>query len=154
MASVAIGEWTRAQSALREEIRRVTELLRSVRNPGAPALGHWSAAEVAMHLSQAWLAVPGLARKDLSGVYDVLPGLEAQAGDSLMLDVWDLSGVTTMGVRADEERDLHVLADRIEQRAEGYFAGFAGASGGPPSVGRGASRTCGFPAPSRDSTMK
>ncbi len=126
MAPVAGVDWLAAQRALRHEVGRVTELLRSVRDPGPRALGDWSVAEVAMHLSQTWVAVPGLVAEDLSGVYGVLPNLEGIAGASLISDVWDLSGVTTLGVRSDPERDLRVLADRIEERADRFFEGLAG----------------------------
>lgn len=66
--------WDRAQDALRDEVRRVTALLRSVRDPAAPEVGNWNLAGTAMHLSQVWLVVPGLAREDLSGIYEVMPG--------------------------------------------------------------------------------
>ncbi len=120
--------WGRAQDALRDEVGRVTELLRSVRDPVAPCVGNWTLAETAMHLSQVWLVAPGLARQDLSGIYEVMPGLAGTAGDSLIRDIWELAGVTDLGVRSDPERDLAVLADRIEARAEAYFADCAGRS--------------------------
>jgi len=90
---------------LRDEVERVVRLLRSVTNPAAPALGEWSVAEVAMHLSQAWMAVPGLAREDLSAVHEVLPSLRGTAGASMVRDMWDLGEATQMGVRHDPERD-------------------------------------------------
>jgi hypothetical protein len=124
--------WQQSLDALRDEVRRVTELLRSVRDPGAPAVGQWSLAEVAMHLSQGWVAMPGLARRDLSRVYAVLPDLADVAGGSLIRDMWELGGVTTRAVQADPERDPAVLADRIEQRAEEYFAESAGHRGDEP----------------------
>ena len=111
----------RARSALRDEVRRVVPLLRSLRNPAAPAVGRWTVADVAMHLSQAWIAVPGLAKQDLSDVHAVLPDLKGTAGASLIRDVWDLGGVTQQGVLADPERDLSVLADRIAARADDYL---------------------------------
>lgn len=114
-------DWRRAQDALRTEVSRVTALLRSVHDPGAPAVGEWNLAEVAMHLSQAWVVVPGLARGDLSGAYEVLPGLGGTAGESLITNLWDLGGVTVDAVRADAERDPRVLADRIEVRAQEFF---------------------------------
>ncbi len=120
--------WQRAQDALRDEVRRVTALLRSVRDPAAPAVGNWNLAETAMHLSQVWLVVPGLAREDLSGIYEVLPGLAGTAGASLIRDIWELAGVTDLGVRSDPERDPAVLADRIEARAQAYFEDCAGRS--------------------------
>jgi hypothetical protein len=112
-------DWNRGQKALRKEVGRVVELLRSVRNPAAPALGDWTVAEVAMHLSQAWMAVPGLAGRDISAIREVLPEV---TGPSLIRDLWDLSELTSLGVRNDPERNPSVLADRIEQRATEYFA--------------------------------
>lgn len=112
-------EWGRGQKALRQEVGRVVGLLRSVRHPTAPALGDWKVAEVAMHLSQAWMAVPGLAGRDISAIREVLPDL---TGPSLIRELWDLSELTSLGVRNDPERNCSVLADRIEQRAAAYFA--------------------------------
>ena len=122
-------DWVRAQDALRREVGRVTALLRSVRNPSAPAIGHWSVAELAVHLSQVWLVVPGLSQADLSAVWEWFPGLESRSGESLIPDVWDLANATSLGVSTEQERDLAVLADRIEQRAAAYFD--ACGAGGP-----------------------
>ena len=61
VASVSAAEWQQSQDALRDEVRRVTTLMRSINDPGVPAVGQWNLAEVAMHLSQAWILVPGLA---------------------------------------------------------------------------------------------
>lgn len=121
-------DWVQTQNALRQEVERVTDLLRSVRTPDAPAVGQWTLAEVAMHLSQAWLVVPGLARRDLSRIYEVMPSLVGTAGDSLVRTMWDLAAVTDLGVNSDPERDPAVLADRIEARAEEYFRECAGRS--------------------------
>ncbi|MPZ66345.1 MAG: hypothetical protein GEU83_12820 [Pseudonocardiaceae bacterium] len=125
--AVEVG-WERAQDALRDEVHRVTALLRSVRDPAAPAVGTWDLAETAMHLSQVWLVAPGLAREDLSGIYEVIPGLAGTAGASLIADIWELAGVTDLGVRSDPERDPVVIADRIEARAQAYFEDCAGRS--------------------------
>lgn len=119
----------RALLALRAEVERVVRLLRTVGPPGDSAtVGLWAGADVAMHLSQAWIAVPAMAAGDLAPVHDLLPDLEA-ASPSLMTDIWDLGGVTSAGVRADPERNLHVLADRIASRAEAFFAKSAGLVG-------------------------
>lgn len=115
------ADWERSLEALRAEVARVTQLLRSVRDPAAPAVGNWSIGEVAMHLSQVWLVVPGMARRDLAPVREVLPGMP-DAGDSLIRDIGELESTTALGVRTDPERDLTVLADRIEERAKQYFA--------------------------------
>ena len=121
-------DWVAARQQLEAEVERTVGLLRSVRQPDLRAVGEWSIAEVAMHLSQAWIVVPGLARRDLSRVYEVLPDMAGLAGQSLIADVWDLAHVTQSGVRADSERDLNVIADRIEERAEEFFAECAGRS--------------------------
>jgi hypothetical protein len=121
-------DWGMAQLALRAEVDRVARLLRSGVDPDAPAVGEWTVAGTAMHLSQVWMAVPGLAKQDLSDVYDVIPEAEGRAGRSLIRDIWELGDVTKLGVRSDPERDLTVLADRIEARAAAYFAAIAGAA--------------------------
>lgn len=126
VASALDASWRQGQDALRDAVRRITALLRSVDDPQAHAVGEWTLGEVAMHLSQAWIVVPGLARRDLSGVYDVAPSLAADAGESLIRDMWELGATTIVGVNSDPERDPAVLADRIEQRAEEYFSDCAG----------------------------
>jgi uncharacterized protein (TIGR03083 family) len=120
------SEWIQARTALGEAVDRVTALLRTVTDTDAPALGDWNLGELAMHLSQVWLAVPGLARADLSELHEVLPGVAGTAGDSLVRDIWDLSETTNLGVRSDPERDPYVLADRIGTRAAQYLADMEG----------------------------
>ena len=120
--------WRQATRYLGAEVKRVVAMLRTVRHPNAPALGAWSAADVAVHLSQAWIAVPGLAKDDLGEVHALLPDLEP-AGRSLIRDLWSLSHVTQEGVRTEPERDLGVLASRIEERAGRFLAGLNGKEG-------------------------
>ncbi|HEY6424292.1 MAG TPA: maleylpyruvate isomerase N-terminal domain-containing protein [Pseudonocardiaceae bacterium] len=115
-------DWQRIQDALRDEVARVTALLRSIRDPGAPAVGQWNLAEVALHLSQVWAGLLGLTRRDLSAVYELIPERAGIAGDSLVRDVADLGEMATQLVRSDSERDLSVLADRVEACAKQYFA--------------------------------
>ncbi|MGH3777545.1 MAG: maleylpyruvate isomerase N-terminal domain-containing protein [Pseudonocardiaceae bacterium] len=111
---------------------RTTTLLRSIEDPGAPAVGQWNLGELAMHLSQVWLVAPGLARRDLSQLYEVIPSIAGIAGDSLTRDMWDWADTTQLGVKSDPERDPAVLADRIEERAEEYFGECAGHSPDEP----------------------
>jgi hypothetical protein len=127
-ASGSEVDWQQSQDALRDEVARVTALLRSIQDPGIPAVGQWNVGELAMHLSQVWIAVPGLARRDLSRLYEVIPSIADVAGDSLMQDMYELDGLTVLGVKSDSQRDPAVLADRIEQRAQEYFAECAGHS--------------------------
>ncbi len=123
VTSAALLDWQRSQDALRDEVGRVTTLLRSLRDPGTAAVvGQWNVAEVALHLSQVWLGIPGLPRGDLSAVDELIPDRAAAAGDSLVRDIAELGEVTTRLVRADPERDLGALADRIEAHAKEYFA--------------------------------
>lgn len=121
VGTVATVDWVAAQKALSEEVARVVALLRSGPDVGAHAVGEWNLGEVAMHLSQGFLVVPGLARRDLSAVHDVLTTLPPRDSGSLIGDVWELGGVTTDGVRSDPERDPRVLADRIEERAAAFL---------------------------------
>lgn len=121
VSGLPVVDGAQAQAALREEVARVVALLRSVRNPTAHAVGKWSLAEVAMHLSQAFVVVPGLARRDLSNAFEILPSLAGLHGQSLIGDVWELGGVTALGVDSDHERDPRVLADRIEARAAEFL---------------------------------
>jgi SCP-2 sterol transfer family len=125
VAHATKAEWQQTQETLRAEVRRVTALLRSVRDPEAHAVGQWNLAEVALHLSQAWMVVPGLARQDLSRVHDVMP---VAPGGSLIRDMGELGEVTIRGVCNDPERDPAVLAARIEAAAEEYFSECAGHS--------------------------
>jgi len=123
VAGASTIDWRRAGDALADQVARVTTLLRSVGDPGAPAVGDWNLAQVAMHLSQAWLVVPGLAADNLSDIATELPGMEVTTGGSLINDLWELSDVTSTGVDGDSERDPAVLADRIDERARLFLAG-------------------------------
>jgi hypothetical protein len=122
MLGMLTTEWVRSRAALELAVDRVAALLRSVPDPGAPAVGEWNVGELAVHLSQVWLAVPGLARADLSELYRVVPRLAGIAGDSLVRDIWDLAEATQLGVRSEPERNPAVLADRIEAEAARYLA--------------------------------
>jgi hypothetical protein len=124
VASATQADWQQGQDALRDEVRRVTALLRSIQDPEPHAVGRWNLGEVAIHLSQAWIVVPALARRDLSRAHEVLPSV---AGDSLIRDIRELSERTILGVKSDPERNPSVLADRIEARAEEYLSECVGA---------------------------
>lgn len=127
VANATKASWQQGLDALRDVVRQATTVLRSAQDPAVPAVGHWTLGEVAMHLSQAWLLVPGLARGDLSEFHAVIPSSAAVPGGSVLRDMWDLEELTNQGVRADQERSPRVIADRIEGRAEKYFDECAGA---------------------------
>ena len=132
VASVSAAQWQQSQDALRDEIQRVTTLMRSITDSGVPAVGQWNIAEVAMHLSQNWMMVPGQARRDLSRYRAVVPGIVEVTGDSMIPDMWDNADMNARALKSDAERDVAVLADRIEERAEEYFAECAGRSPDEP----------------------
>ncbi|HJT05015.1 MAG TPA: hypothetical protein VJ757_15510, partial [Pseudonocardiaceae bacterium] len=103
-----VAEWQQGQTALRQEVDRVTSLLRSIQDSQAPALGQWNIGELAMHLSQAWLGIPAMARRNLAPIYEVLPDIAGTAGDSMMNDIWELGDLMLRAVDKDPERDLGV----------------------------------------------
>lgn len=121
VAGASQAAWQQGQDALRDEVQRVTAVLRSIQDPGVPAVGRWSLGEVAMHLSQVWIALPSLRNQDLSPVHAVLPSTATVAGGGFMHDLSDLADLMVLSVHNDPERDLRVLADRIETRAQTYF---------------------------------
>ncbi|HET9331654.1 MAG TPA: hypothetical protein VFO23_14105, partial [Steroidobacteraceae bacterium] len=53
-----------ARAALAEVAPRLAALVRSIRNPSAPALGEWNAGDVAVHLTHVWEVLPALAGGD------------------------------------------------------------------------------------------
>jgi uncharacterized protein (TIGR03083 family) len=128
IASVSAAQWQQSQDALRDEVRRLTTLMRSITDPTIPAVGGWNIAEVAMHLSQNWMLVAGQARQDVSRYKAVVPGTHEVAGNSVIPDMWDNADMNERGLKSDTERNLAVLADRIEQRAQEYLGECAGHS--------------------------
>jgi len=121
------ASWQQGQDALHDVVQQATRVLRSTQDCAAPAIGHWTVGEVAMHLSQAWLLVPGLASGDLSDFHAVIPSSASGPDGSVIRDMWDLDELNNQGVHADQERSPRVIADRIEARAEKYLADCAGA---------------------------
>jgi hypothetical protein len=123
VASSAIQtDWQRGQAALRQEVCRVTTLLRSIEDPLIPALGQWNLAEVAVHLSHAWSGLPALARQDLARFQDALHNPDGV----LLRSIDELGNATALAVKSDPERDLRALADRIESQAREYFSACVG----------------------------
>jgi hypothetical protein len=96
-----------ARAALAAVVPRLTALIRSVRNPLAPAIGTWNAGDVAVHLAHVWETLPALAGGDL---------------DSPLRSLGDLEVLTTSMVAGDQQRDLETSASRIEAAASAYLA--------------------------------
>ena len=89
---------TAAQAGVADAGARVSALLRSVTHPDAPALGEWNVTDVAVHLSHA---------------VDIV-GAMADGTDSMAPEIWDVAKLTTMLVAGESERDLAVIATRID----------------------------------------
>lgn len=96
-----------ARTALAAVVPQLTALIRSVRNPAAPAVGEWNADDVAVHLVNVWEALPALARGDL---------------ESPLHELSDLAELTTAMVGSEADRDLGAAAARIEAAATAYLA--------------------------------
>jgi hypothetical protein len=104
---IATVDATEARAALASVVPRLTGLIRSIRNPAAPAVGEWNAGDVAVHLAHAWEALPALASGAL---------------ESPLQDPSELAGFTVSRVRDDTGRDLDATAERIEAAASAYLA--------------------------------
>jgi hypothetical protein len=96
-----------ARAALADVVPRLTALVRSVRSPANQALGQWSAADVAVHLTHVWQVLPALYRGNL---------------DSPIADLSELASFTTTLVSDEPARDLQAAASQIEQAAAAYLA--------------------------------
>jgi hypothetical protein len=77
---------------------RLSALVRCINHPDVHAVGEWSAADVAVHISHGIDIVTSLAR-----------GASAMSDD-----IWDVSKLTTMLVAGESERDLGAIATRID----------------------------------------
>lgn len=95
---------------------QLAEVLQRVGDPAVRAVGVWSIAETAVHLSQ-------------SSPYF----LAAARGQAQLEDVNDNAATTVRAVAGEPERDLHVLAGRIV-RGEQDLVACARAVGGDPPV--------------------
>ena len=104
IASVADAE---ARAALATVVPRLTELIRTVRRPSAPALGEWNAGQVATHLAHAWEILPKLARRE---------------GEPVLTDLRQLDAFTVAMVRADSDSNVEAAAARVEAAAAAHLA--------------------------------
>lgn len=88
-----------ARRGLEAEGERVADLVASIGSEGGRrALGSWSVAELATHVSQAAGAIPSLAAGEM---------------DSPIDDIWNLASFTTALVTGEATRDPAELAQRI-----------------------------------------
>ena len=98
-------DMARARSAVAAAGARVASLVRSIEHSTAPALGDWDLTDVAVHLSHVLDAVTALAR----------------GGGPLLGEIGELTGLSQMLVRGENERDLRAIADRIEASVANFL---------------------------------
>jgi hypothetical protein len=121
-ATASTRQLARACNALEAVIPRFAELVRSAPDPGAPAVGSWTVADVAAHVSHVCageqMAAETLAPSPTGGLpeEDDIPGAAAR------FNAGNLDG--------DPERDLAVLATGIEQRGAKFLATMSTAHAG------------------------
>ena len=96
-----------ARAALEQTVPKLVALVRSIRRPDAHAVGVWSAADVAVHLANAWELLPALAREERTSPLGQIDGLAA---------------VTQDLVRDQRTTDMNATADRIDTAARAFFA--------------------------------
>lgn len=122
--------WGEARAALAEAAGTVPGLFAQVRNPNAHAVGVWNVEELAVHMTHAWAAMPNLARRDVAAMQAALPsipGMELGTPAGAMIPRLDLlSTATVAAVKADPERDLGKLAERITAGVQRFCTEFDG----------------------------
>ena len=122
--------WGEARAALAAAAALVPPLFAQVRDPKVHAVGEWNVGELAVHMTHAWAAMPNLARRDVAAMQAALPAMPdlpigTPAGS--MLPSLDLLAVATVAaVKADPERDLGILAERIKAGIKRFCTEFDG----------------------------
>lgn len=105
MPPIPIG-WAEALGAVESMAGRISALIRSIPDPDAPALGVWTAGQLAAHITHVY-------EVDLDLLNEVPPPLD---------DLADLGELTQAKVRDEAVCDPPALADRIERAAAGFLA--------------------------------
>ena len=105
-AAATTVDWPAAQKAVAEAGTRFTALLRSVTRPDAPALGHWSSSQVAVHVSIVTDAIWAMTR----------------GGGNVLADVWDLPKLSQVLIDGEGRRTPAEMADRIDASVARFLA--------------------------------
>ena len=103
-------------AALSEVARGLVDLVRSIDDPTAHAIGSWNTVEVAVHLAHVWENLTALADDGLQSPLDDLGGL---------------GPLTVALVEQDPDRDPEALAARIETRSTAFLSSSRSMTGGP-----------------------
>lgn len=119
-----VSPWPAVRREMEVAVERLLLLLSRTTRPEIHAIGEWSIAETAVHLSHAWLGIPALARRDLAAALASMPASEGLGTESgaVFAGPEELSAWTARGVGADPERDLGRLAQLIRDRARAFLA--------------------------------
>lgn len=104
-----------ARGAIAAMGARASAMVRCINHPDAPALGIWSATDVAVHLSH---------------VVDLATSL-ARGSTAMTDDIWDFDKLTTMLVAGESERDLGAIATRIDASVAALLAVLRDSEGDP-----------------------
>ncbi|HEV2760514.1 MAG TPA: hypothetical protein VGV86_13195, partial [Acidimicrobiales bacterium] len=105
MPPTSVG-WADSLTAVATMARRISGLIRSVGDVDAPALGVWTAGELAAHLTHVFEIE-----------LDLINGVA-----SPLADLADLAELTEVRVRDEAVRDPVALARRVEDAAEAFLA--------------------------------
>ena len=111
-------EWDEVRSAVGDMTGRVTSLMRSVRDPDAPALGVWTAGQLAAHLTH---------------VFEVDRDLLNEVPSPLE-DLADLGELTQTKGRDEAVCDPVALAERVEAAAGEFLAAAQNLAGTEPRM--------------------
>jgi SCP-2 sterol transfer family len=95
-----------ARAAVAAVGARMSALVRSIKHPEAPALGTWNTTDLAVHISHSLDIVTSIALDSA-----------VTAGD-----IWQLSALNAMLVSGESERDLGVIATRIDSSVAALLA--------------------------------
>jgi hypothetical protein len=124
MTLVSTSPWILTRGALEETAARVTELLRSVADPGARAVGDWTVADAATHLREVTL----LNRLWATGAEPPAtfrPVYEKACAASID----QISEVNAMALAWERSRDPLVLARYIAEQVSAMLEGTVGLAG-------------------------
>jgi hypothetical protein len=120
-----VDDLANAQAALEEVTPRLLQMLRSVQRPDAIAVGEWTVADVAAHLSHLSAGELIVAQSVGLPPADGMPDL----GNDIIAAATRFNAISLGG---DSERDLSVLADRIEGHVTQFIETMGSANGGEP----------------------
>ena len=110
--------WAQVLGAVESMAGRISSLIRSIPDPDAPALGVWTAGQLAAHVTHVY-------EVDLDLLNEVPPPLD---------DLADLGELTQAKVRDEAVCDPPALAERVERAAAGFLAVARTMSGAEPRL--------------------